>query len=695
MKLVLILLALASASPAAAQLSTPDLQIRAKPFSDTHHGVATQDPYRWMEDPGRAAEVTEVVSAWSRASTAQLAKDPRRATFLAMLDAANRAGVRITDLQAAGEVLAYRRLDPADSTSKIVVRVGGVERLLFDPAAGGVNAAVGAWGLSPDGRTVSLHVSPAGSEVGETRFLDVATGREVRERLTPVWGEMDVAWLTPTRIAYTLMDPKSPDPLQNSRAYVADLAGGPGTPVFGAGVSGSPPMPPTEFAIIDHEGVGDWVLAYAANARADQRIFAARRDDLATGKPAWRTVAELADRVGDAVAGGSAVFVLTTKDAPNGRVERLDPTTGARTSVITPPGLVLTSLAAARDGLYVLAQSEGAARLLYVADNSPVREIPLPFEADVASANLAADGASLVLSLMGWTTAPRNFRAVSGRLESLGLDSVGWAEAAKFVVRREEAISPDGAKVPLVIVSKSATGPAPVLLEAYGSYGVPTTTPWYNPYILAWTGAGNTAAYCGTRGGNERGRAWHDAGRERNKVNAHADYIACAERLIQLGLARPGGIAATGTSAGGLLAPIAAQQRPELFGALLPRVAILNPSRLSAAPNGPNQFSEMGDPATADGYRALVAQDAYLALAQAKDIPDTLVVIGLNDRRVAPWMSVKFAAAAREKFGAKRLVLVRADTEAGHGIGSARDVQIREWADTFTFLADRLAANAR
>ena len=158
-----------------------------------------------------------------------------------------------------------------------------------------------------------------------------------------------------------------------------------------------------------------------------------------------------------------------------------------------------------------------------------------------------------------------------------------------------------------------------------------------------------------------------------------------------MGIARPKGIAATGTSAGGLLAPVAAQKRPELFGALLPRVAILNPTRLDVAPNGPNQFSEMGDPRTEAGYKALFSQDAYLTLASSSDIPDTLVTIGLNDKRVAPWMGAKFAAAARSRFGTSRLVLVRADADAGHGVGSTKDVQVNEFADVFAFLADRLA----
>src|SRR3546814_681071 len=199
--------------------------------------------------------------------------------------------------------------------------------------------------------------------------------------------------------------------------------------------------------------------------------------------------------------------------------------------------------------------------------------------------------------------------------------------------------------------------------------------------------------YCGTRGGGERGRAWHDGGRLQNKANAQDDLIACGEKAVSLGLTDSRKLAITGTSAGGLLVPLAAQKRPDLFAALISRVAILNATRIEVAENGANNFVEMGDPRTESGWNALFAQDAYLQLPSARGLPDTLLTIGLNDRRVAPWMSAKFAARAQSIFGDNRLILIRAETEGGHGIGSARDLEVQEFADIFAFLEDRLGTN--
>ena len=106
--------------------------------------------------------------------------------------------------------------------------------------------------------------------------------------------------------------------------------------------------------------------------------------------------------------------------------------------------------------------------------------------------------------------------------------------------------------------------------------------------------------------------------------------------------------------------------------------------------NGPNQYAEMGDPRTPEGWQALLAQDAVMALKKAPRLPDLLVTTGFNDRRVAPWQSAKYVAAAMAHPGAG-VVMLRADGKSGHGIGSLAGVVHEEFADTFTFLSERLA----
>ncbi len=666
-------------------------------FSEIVYGQTIADPYRWMEDPARRPELIAYIRAQSDFDTAELRKLPGRDDLARLIDDAARAGRRISDVRQAGEYTFWRQLDPADRVPKLMARSAKDTRVLYDPSQETANpagpAAINSYSVSPDGTLVALHVSYGGAEIGAIRFLDCATGQERLARLEPVWGEFEVAWLDDGKVSFTRMGEKKPggDEMQGMIA-LSGTPGGTFTPVLGPDLTGGPIFARTAFPIVSTLRTSDWALGLSANAGSDPTIFVARRAELSAGKPAWRQVAGSIDKVQDVTILGPTIYTISQRTASNGQLERQPAAGGAPDIVPTPDGYVLTDISAAKDGVYLAAKRDGASYLFFLpAGKAPALPVTLPFEADLSGLSQSGDGTAVTITLAGWTTAPRSFIVRGGKLASLDIDSGSWPEAAKLSVTRQTATSADGSLVPMVIIAPVETRQRLALIEGYGSYGIPTTAPWYNPYMLSWSAHGNAMVYCGTRGGNEHGRAWWDSGRRANKPNGHADFIACAERLVQLGLAKPKGIGATGTSAGGLLVPVAVEKRPDLFGALLSRVAIVNATRLGAADNGANQFEEMGDPGTKDGWNALAAEDAYLGLMRATDLPDTLLTVGLNDHRVAPWMSAKFAARAQEKFGEHRLILIRAESEGGHGIGSARDLQVAEFADSFAFLENRLA----
>jgi prolyl oligopeptidase len=689
-----------SASPSHLLVNAPGAP-RAVPFSETVFGIEVRDPYRWMEDAANADELRAWVLAASAHARAQLASLPGRKALRAMLDETTRAGVSYSDVQQAGGRTFARRLDNDATLPKLVVRESdGSERVLLDPAHasdGAPSAAINNYVPSPSGELVSVHRAPGGAEVGAIKFMRVDDGTWLPDVIEPVWGEFGTSWIDEDEVLYTRMSANPDDDTsQNMSARMRRLGQrGDDDPILLApGTDFVPRIEPIEFPLAIDAPRSAWTIGLAAGARADLRVFAARDADLAKSPPRWREIAGYDDRINGFDVRGDELFYVTTRQQPNGELRRLalaDGTLATSQQVLPGSDTILVGVTATADGIYVLTMKDGLNGLTFLPDGrAPGRSVDVPAGA-IGGVSASSDGKRVVFALTQWMRARRYLVAEAGVSRELGIEAATWEGASDYEAIVEEAISADGTRVPMTIMVKRGAardGHRPTFLDGYGSYGAPTT-PYYDARRFAWLSRGGVLAECGVRGGGEKGRAWHEAGRAANKPNAHADFIACAERLVELKITSPSHLAISGTSAGGLLAPPTGLKRPDLFKVVVPRVAIINPTRLAVANNGPNQYAEMGDPNTEAGFKGLVAQDAYLMLESARASPDWFLTIGLNDRRVDPWMSAKFAARALERFGDANLVFVRSDAEAGHGIGSTRDQTNDEWADTFAFLLNR------
>src|SRR5262249_25182642 len=154
-----------------------------------------------------------------------------------------------------------------------------------------------------------------------------------------------------------------------------------------------------------------------------------------------------------------------------------------------------------------------------------------------------------------------------------------------------------------------------------------------------------------------------------NKPKGIRDFIACAEFLVDKGYTSKNRLTATGTSMGGVLVGRAITERPDLFGSAILDVGMLNVLRVLHGANGANQIAEIGDPETKDGFTAILAMDAYQNIRSGTQYPAVLANVGLNDGRVPPWNSGKFAARL-QTLNPSKTVLLRAEEDAGHGVGS-------------------------
>lgn len=682
-------------------------QPKAEPLQETVFDVHVDDPYRWMEKADRRAELEAWVNASSLHTTTELAALPGREGLFEEMQAVSRSADRYYGVQQAGGRLFYQKLGTGANIPVLMVRDGGKDRLLFDPMAGTdgkTPRAISSYAVSPDGRYVAIHVGEGGGETGAIRIYDVATGQPGADVLTPVWGEFRVGWIDDRTVTYTRIASTAAgaDQMKGMVAYL-HVMGTPASadrPLLGAGVADNGfAIDPVQFPIVSPDPTSRWVLAIAANARAEIPFAVGRLADVRAGKPAWIKLADYDDRVNSAEIVGDTLYYLTSRTDEKGELRAIDlargtPSLAASRSVMPSGGRVLTGIYGTDSGLYVVTTLPSAAGEVWFLPKSggkPARLV-LPASVSIDDATVTSDRKSLVFAAGGYTSADNYYRATAGKVTAAGIENVTPPEARARTVVEETATSADGAKVPLTIVYAGARhGPAPTVIEAYGSYGV-SGAPFLSPSWIVWNQHGGVYAYCHTRGGGELGEAWHRGGMQATKVNAHADLIACAERVIQLGYATPRSLGIFGASAAGLLIPATALNRPDLFAAVVTRVGIVNPTRLAAANNGPNQYGEMGDPTTEAGFRALAAQDSTLLLPKATGGTDFLFTIGLNDKRVDPWMSAKLVAMMRAKWGDGHLVLIRSDGKAGHGIGSTRDQGLEERADIFAFFLNRFGS---
>ncbi|HWL84363.1 MAG TPA: prolyl oligopeptidase family serine peptidase, partial [Polyangiaceae bacterium] len=257
-----------------------------------------------------------------------------------------------------------------------------------------------------------------------------------------------------------------------------------------------------------------------------------------------------------------------------------------------------------------------------------------------------------------------------------------------IVVEHTQAKSRDGTLVPMTILSPKAAkrdGKTPTMLYGYGSYGIPIM-PNFQTVRRGWFDEGAIMAYAHVRGGGELGRAWQDGGSKGNKERSFEDFIACAETLVANHVTDSEHLSAYGGSAGGILVNSVVVRRPDLFRAAFVEVGDANMLRVEQYPDGPQSAEEFGSVKTLEGFRGLLAMDAYHHVVPHTRYPAMMYSTGVNDPRVPSWSPAKMAARVQAATGSGRPVLMRVDFDAGHGVSSTRSQITELRADFYSFL---------
>ena len=266
-------------------------------------------------------------------------------------------------------------------------------------------------------------------------------------------------------------------------------------------------------------------------------------------------------------------------------------------------------------------------------------------------------------------------------------------DAAPFVTEQIFTTSKDGTKIPVFVTHRkdmALDGSTPTILYGYGGFNI-SITPYFSSAVAEWLQLGGAYAVVTLRGGGEYGDAWHDAGRLANKQHVFDDYFAAAQMLIDKKITSSARLAANGGSNGGLLVGAAITQRPDLFGAAIPEVGVLDMLRFQKFTVGKAWIPDYGSSeASADQFAYLYAYSPYHRVKDGTKYPPTLVMTSDHDDRVFPAHSFKFAAALQHAQSGDSPILLRVESKAGHGAGRPTDKIIDEVADRYAFLVKTL-----
>jgi prolyl oligopeptidase len=332
---------------------------------------------------------------------------------------------------------------------------------------------------------------------------------------------------------------------------------------------------------------------------------------------------------------------------------------------------------------------------IHELDGTVVTEVALPAIGTVGEMTGRREDDELFVTFLTFA-APASVLAVrmaDGTVRTVARPSLAWDPDA-YVTEQAFVTSDDGTRVPLFLTHRRDVAPdgdVPSLLYGYGGFQVPIG-PMFKPEWLAWMERGGLLAVASLRGGAEYGKAWHDAGRLANKQNAFDDFAACARWLAESGWTRPARIGILGRSNGGLLVGASVTQRPELFGAAVAEVGVMDMLRFHRFTIGWGWTSDYGSADDPEQFGWLRAYSPLHNIRPGVAYPPTLVTTGDHDDRVVPGHSFKFAAALQAAQGGEGPVLIRIDTDAGHGVGKPVSKLIDERADVLAFLELALRA---
>jgi prolyl oligopeptidase len=650
-----------------------------------------EDPWRWLEDP-KSPRTQAWVAAQDKLSRDFLSRLPERAPIAKRLEELLYVEQVVGLPVKRGDRLFYQRRAPGQEKAVLYWREGaGPEKVLLDPNGWSKDGStsLGMWMPSWDGKTLAFSVKENNSDEAVMQLVDVATGNGSAVDRIEGAKYAEPSWTPDSRGFYYTWLPVDPGiPTADRPGYAEVRFHRLGTPASTDVVVHPRTGDPSTFINGWISRDGHWLFVSISHGWTSNDVFFrdARKDGpwipLVTGRNAQFQPTAWQDRF----------YVATNDGAPMWKVMLVDPAApaipGWKTVVAERPDAALDGfdLVGGRLGLRYISKATNTVSIRDL-DGTGGYEVKLPGLGTVGGPSGDPLDPQAFFSFQSFTD-PREVRSLD---LATGTSSTWYrtkvpVDPSPYVVEQVFYPSKDGTKVSMFLVhrrDRKPDGSAPVMLEGYGGFQV-AMQPMFRGTLYPWLERGGVYAMPNLRGGNEYGEQWHVDGMLARKQNVFDDFVAAAEWLVAQGYAKPERITIRGGSNGGLLVGAAMIQRPDLFGAVLCGVPLLDMVRYHLFGSGKTWIAEYGSADDKALFPVLLGYSPYHHVVKGTRYPATLLLSADSDDRVDPMHARKFAAALQWATTGGP-VLFRMEKNAGHGGGDRVRQAVEEYADEWAF----------
>ncbi len=670
-----------------AQINYP--QTKKTDKIDSYFETKVADPYRWLEDD-RSTETAEWVKVQNQLTFGYLSAIPFRNVIKERMEKLwNYEKVSAPFRE--GKFTYYYKNNGLQNQSVLYRKnASGDEELFLDPNTFSKDAttSLDAVSFSNDGSLCAYSISEAGSDWRKVIFINAETKQSIGDQLIDVKFS-GLSWKGNEGVYYSSYDkPKGSElsaKTDQHKLYFHKLGTNQSDDklIFGD-------KEKRRYVGGNVSDDNHYLFISAANSTSGNELYVL---DLTQSNATIKNIhsgfeydVDILDNV------GTKLFIETNFKAPNKRVVTVDvanPSSANWKDCIAETEQVLSPSTGA--GFIFANYMKDAVSLVkqYDYDGKLIREIQLPGLGTASGFRGKNEDKVLYFSFTNYVTPSTTFQfsPVDGRSSIYVQPKVDFV-SDNYTSKQVFYASKDGTKVPMIITYKKGTslnGKNPTILYGYGGFNV-SLTPSFSIANAVWLEMGGIYAVANLRGGGEYGKKWHDAGTKMQKQNVFDDFIAAAEFLITQKYTSSDYLAIKGGSNGGLLVGATMNQRPDLMKVALPAVGVMDMLRYHTFTAGAGWAYDYG---TADDSKAMFEYiKDYSPVHNVKSgtkYPATLVTTGDHDDRVVPAHSFKFAAELQAKQMGVNPVLIRIETNAGHGAGKPVSKTIEEAADLQAF----------